>query len=117
MKVSIITAVFNGAAMIEHCINSVGAQTYADIEHIIVDGGSTDDTVDIINKYRNNKTKVFSGPDNGLYDAMNKGKNRASGKYAFFLNAGDTFSSTDVLRRMFTPIPLVNTIIYGNVCL
>lgn len=100
MKVSIITVVFNGAAMIEHCINSVRAQTYADIEHIIVDGGSTDGTIEIINKYQNGKTRVTSEPDNGLYDAMNKGIMRSTGDIIGILNSDDFYPDDSVIEKV-----------------
>ena len=100
MKVSIITAVFNNAAMIEHCINSIRKQTYADIEHILVDGGSTDGTIQIINKYKNSKTRVTSEPDNGLYDAMNKGIMRSTGDIIGVLNSDDFYPDDSVIEKV-----------------
>ncbi|KKR04011.1 MAG: Glycosyl transferase family 2 [Candidatus Uhrbacteria bacterium GW2011_GWF2_39_13] len=100
LKVSVITVVFNNAAMIEHCINSVRAQTYADIEHIIVDGGSTDGTVEIINKYQNSQTKVVSEPDKGLYDAMNKGIMRSTGDIVGILNSDDFYPNDLVIEKV-----------------
>lgn len=100
MKVSIITAVFNGAAMIKHCINSVRTQTYTDIEHVIVDGGSTDGTIEIINKYQNGKTKVASELDNGLYDAMNKGIMRSTGDIIGILNSDDFYPDDSVIEKV-----------------
>jgi len=79
MKVSIITAVLNGAKTIEYCIQSVLMQTYPHIEHIIIDGGSTDGTVEIIKKYEDKIAYWVSEPDNGYYDAINKGIKAASG--------------------------------------
>jgi len=107
--VSIITAVFNGAAMIEHCINSVRAQTYADIEHIIVDGASTDGTVEIINKYRNDRTRVASEPDNGLYDAMNKGIMRSTGEIIGILNSDDFYPDDSVIEKVVRAMSKDNT--------
>jgi len=107
--VSIITVVFNGAAMIEHCINSVRAQKYANIEHIIVDGGSTDGTVEIINKYRNGKTRVASEPDNGLYDAMNKGIVRSTGDVIGILNSDDFYPDDSVIEKVVRAMSKNNT--------
>jgi len=75
MKVSIVTPTFNSSKEIEDCLKSISSQTYHNIEHIIVDGGSTDETLDIVEKYRGNRISiVISEHDNGIYDAMNKGE-------------------------------------------
>ena len=100
MKVSIITAVFNGAAMIEHCINSVREQTYADIEHIIVDGDSKDGTLEVISKYRDGETKIISEPDNGIYDAMNKGIMHSTGEIIGILNSDDFYPDNSVIEKV-----------------
>ncbi|MBE6288006.1 MAG: glycosyltransferase [Mediterranea massiliensis] len=100
MTFSIITICYNAAETIERTIKSVLSQTYADIEYIVVDGASKDDTLAIINKYKEGITKVVSEPDKGLYDAMNKGIGLATGDYLCFLNAGDTFYSNDTLTKM-----------------
>ncbi len=73
MKVSIITAVLNNKSLIENCIYSVLRQSYRNLEFIIIDGGSTDGTVEIIKKYENEVSKWISEPDTGIYDALNKG--------------------------------------------
>jgi glycosyltransferase involved in cell wall biosynthesis len=87
--VSIITVVRNGEKHIEQCIQSVLAQTYSPIEHIIVDGASTDGTVDILREYDSRIAYWQSEPDNGIYDAMNKGSQLARGDYALYLNSDD----------------------------
>ena len=99
-KFSIITVTYNAEKVIENTIQSVIVQTYKNIEYIIIDGASTDHTMDIVNKYRERIHQVISEPDKGLYDAMNKGIQRSTGDYVCFLNAGDTFHQDDTLFRM-----------------
>jgi glycosyltransferase involved in cell wall biosynthesis len=119
MTFSIITVTYNAAQWLERTIQSVINQTYSDIEYIIVDGGSTDGTVDIITNYELRITKWISEPDNGLYDAMNKGLKLATGDYVWFINAGDRIHSPDTIREIanrlspftFHPLP---DIIYGE---
>lgn len=101
MKFSIITVCKNAEATIENTILSVLNQAYCDYEYIIVDGVSTDKTLDIVNKYRGNIAKIISETDSGLYDAMNKGLNAASGEYLFFLNADDRFIDDNVLANTY----------------
>lgn len=94
--ISVITITFNAAATLPRTLESVAAQSFADFEHIIIDGASTDSTVEIANSFSH--CKVQSEPDRGLYDAMNKGLLKASGEYVIFLNAGDTFPSPSTLQ-------------------
>src|SRR5690554_4083025 len=101
MKFSIITVCKNSEATIENTILSVISQSYCDFEYIIVDGVSTDKTLDIVNKYRGSIAKIISEPDSGLYDAMNKGINAASGDYLFFLNSDDKFIDDNVLEKTY----------------
>jgi len=100
MKVSIITVCYNSAATIENTIKSVLSQTYPNIEHIIIDGGSTDGTLDVIERYREKVAVVVSEPDKGLYDAMNKGIARASGDIIGTLNADDFYAYPDVIENV-----------------
>lgn len=100
MKISIITAVFNGVKTVEDCVKSVLDQTYPDIEHIIIDGGSTDGTLELIKKYTENVAKVMSEPDNGLYDAMNKGIKAATGDIVGILNSDDIYNGNMVLKKV-----------------
>ena len=86
-KISIITVVFNAAEMLEETIKSVLAQMYDNWEFIIVDGGSTDGTIDILKRYQLPKILWKSEPDKGIYDAMNKGIIRASGKWIYYRRA------------------------------
>jgi glycosyltransferase involved in cell wall biosynthesis len=97
MKVSIITAVLNGEKTIHDCVRSIAAQTYGDIEHIVVDGGSTDRTLSIIDKMGSNETVVISEPDDGLYDAMNKGIKLSTGDVIGILNCDDMYNDENVV--------------------
>lgn len=99
-KFSVITVTYNAAAVLEDTIQSVITQTYHHVEYIIVDGGSTDGTLDIVAQYRDRIATVVSEPDKGLYDAMNKGMRLATGDYLCFLNAGDSFHEDDTLQSI-----------------
>lgn len=100
MKVSIITVVYNGAEFIRDCIESILSQTYPDIEYIIVDGKSTDGTVDIVQSYGSRIARFISEPDKGLYDAMNKGIRLATGEVIGLLNADDFYRHNRVIENM-----------------
>ena len=100
-KVSIITVVYNGEKELENTILSVIRQTYDNLEYIIVDGGSTDNTINIIKKYANKISYWISEPDKGIYDAMNKGIDVANGEWLLFRNCGDYFSSLSDIARVF----------------
>ncbi|MDR2410220.1 MAG: glycosyltransferase [Bacteroidales bacterium] len=95
--ISIITVVYNGAFTLEQTILSVINQTYKNIEYIIIDGGSTDGTVDIIKKYEPHLACWVSEPDKGIYDAMNKGIDKATGEWINFMNSGDWFYDNNVI--------------------
>lgn len=99
--ISVVTVCFNAVKDIEKTILSVINQTYENIEYIIIDGGSTDGTVDIIKKYADRITYWISEPDKGIYDAMNKGIKVATGGWINFMNAGDEFAENDVLKNIF----------------
>lgn len=99
MKISIITPVFNNKDFIEECIKSVESQSYLDMEHIIIDGGSTDGTLEILKKYKD-KIKVVSEKDRGSYDAMNKGINLAEGDIIGILNSDDIYFNKKVLKKV-----------------
>lgn len=100
MKISIITVCYNSAETVETTIQSVAAQTYKNIEYIVVDGKSKDGTIVIIKKYENEITKWISEPDKGLYDAMNKGVAMATGDIIGILNSDDTFYNNTVLEEV-----------------
>ena len=103
---SIITCTYNAESVLQRTLDSVLEQTYSHVEHIIVDGASTDATLNMVEAYKQksdaedwcHEVRVKSEPDRGLYDAMNKGIQRATGQYVLFLNAGDTFPSADTLE-------------------
>lgn len=100
MKISIITVAFNNRVFLEDCIRSVLSQTYNDIEYIIVDGGSTDGTLDIIRKYEDKISAWISEPDGGIYDAMNKGIGMATGDVIGFLHSDDLYADEWVIERV-----------------
>ncbi len=100
MKISIITVCFNSAKTLAKTIDSVAAQTYDDIEFIIVDGQSNDKTLEIIKRYEGVVTKWISEPDKGLYDAINKGIEMATGDLVGIINSDDTFNSNTVLAEI-----------------
>ena len=103
MKVSIITATYNSAATLEDTIKSVLQQTYSNIEYIIIDGASKDNTLDIVKQYEpqfGERLKWLSENDSGIYDAMNKGIKMATGEIVGILNSDDYFTSPDVIERM-----------------
>lgn len=99
--VSVVTVCYNCKDEIEKTLNSVFKQTYGNIEYIIIDGGSTDGTVDIIKKHSRIISKFISEPDKGVYDAMNKGIDMASGEWINFMNAGDYFTDDKVIEEFF----------------
>lgn len=96
---SIITITYNAQSTLAPTLASVDAQTYTDYEHLIIDGASRDNTVELAREAANPRRQIFSEPDGGLYDAMNKGLARAHGEYVLFLNAGDAFTTSDTLAR------------------
>lgn len=115
-KISIITVCYNAGSDLEKTIESVILQNYDNLEYIVIDGGSTDDTEKIINKYRNHIDKCVSESDNGIYDAMNKGIKIATGEWLNFMNAGDIFYNNHVLSDIFSqPIPDEKDFLYSDV--
>lgn len=101
-KISIITVVYNDATNLEKTILSIATQNYNNKEHIIIDGGSTDGSIDILKKYESQIAYWKSEPDNGIYDGMNKGIKAASGEWLNFLNAGDTYVNENILPTIFS---------------
>ncbi len=110
---SIITVVYNRVNDIEKTIKSIISQTYKNIEYIIIDGNSTDGTVDVIKKYEDKIDYWVSEPDSGIYNAMNKGIAKATGKYIQFMNTGDYFLDNDMLEKIFSSEQDVD-ILYGD---
>lgn len=131
MKISIITINYNNTEGLRRTLASVAAQTYHDIEHIIIDGGSTDDSVGVIKEYAERPTPNpslqgreiiwISEKDKGIYNAINKGIRKATGDYIQILNSGDILAANDVTERMMNEVERVNglmnervPILYGN---
>jgi len=110
---SVITVVYNNVRDIERTIKSVIGQTYPHIEYILVDGHSTDGTVDVIKRYADRIAYWVSEPDNGIYDAMNKGLDRATGTYVLFMNSGDEIYAPDTVEQVFASAPDAD-IYYGE---
>ncbi|SEQ84571.1 glycosyltransferase family 2 protein [Pedobacter rhizosphaerae] len=100
-KLSIITIVYNNARDIERTIQSVINQTYKKIEYIVIDGASTDGTLEIVNRYQDQISKIVSEPDKGIYDAMNKGLALATGDYILFMNSGDEIYDHQTVEAVF----------------
>jgi len=109
MKVSIITVTYNSSSFLEDCIKSVIMQDYPEIEHLIIDGKSTDSTLDIVSKYRNHIANLISESDNGMYHAINKGISIATGDIIGILNSDDMLASSNVISS------IVNTFKSKNV--
>ena len=100
MRVSIITATYNCASVIEDCLVSVAEQSHENIEHILIDGSSTDATLEVLQNHRPALTKIVSEPDSGIYEALNKGIAYSSGEIIGFLHSDDVFSSKDILKNV-----------------
>lgn len=122
-KFSLITVTYNAGAVLEDTIQSIITQTYKNVEYILIDGASTDNTMRIIERYRDHIHTVVSEPDQGLYDAMNKGLSLATGDYVCFLNAGDCLHEDDTLLSMVHSVaanheaPCPPDVLYGDTAL
>jgi len=111
--ISVITVVFNSVNLIENTIKSIVNQSYLLKEVVVVDGGSTDGTKEIIERYRDKIDQYISEPDKGLYDAMNKGLNLATGNYVIFINSGDLLKE-NILSRIFEQHDPSVDVFYGE---
>jgi len=100
MKVSVITACYNRAQSIAAALDSVASQTYRDIEHVVVDGGSTDGTLELISARGVSIAKLITGPDRGIYDALNKGLAASTGDLIGFLHSDDVYAGSDVIQTV-----------------
>ena len=117
MKISIVTITYNAARVLQRTLDSVNSQTYSDIEHLIIDGASQDSTVAMSEAYRQQisyDVVIQSEPDQGLYDAMNKGLRLATGDYIIFMNAGDTFHETTTLENVAKVAAENVAVLYGD---
>ncbi len=114
MKLSIITVNYNNAPGLAKTMKSVISQQSADFEYIIIDGGSTDGSVEVIRQFAHKLAYWISEPDSGIYQAMNKGIRQAKGEFCQFLNAGDYLINPEVTGLMLADIPPTCSILYGN---
>ena len=121
-QITVVTITYNAAAVLQRTLDSVLAQSYPYVEHLIVDGASKDETLVMAEQYREeslekaaaHEVKVISEPDRGIYDAMNKGLREATGDFLVFLNAGDTLPSTDTLELVMDKADDGVGVLYGN---
>lgn len=116
-KISVVTICYNTVTEIEKTLISVINQSYPNMEYIVIDGGSTDGTVDIIRKYADRIAVFISETDNGIYDAMNKGIRYVTGDWVCFINSGDLFFSKSILDEVFMSEYDAADILYGDVVL
>jgi glycosyltransferase involved in cell wall biosynthesis len=100
LHISVITAVFNRASTLAEALRSVRVQTWPQVEHIVIDGGSTDGTLDVLARHGASVSQIVSEPDKGLYDALNKGIRRATGDIVGFMHADDAYASPHALERV-----------------
>lgn len=103
-KISVITVTYNAEETLEETLRSVASQTYPEIEYILIDGGSKDNTLALAGRYRSRIQQLVSEPDRGLYDAMNKGLALATGTYICYLNAGDRFHQENTLQQLIDSV-------------
>ena len=128
-KFTVVTITYNAEGVLQRTLDSVLTQTYEDVEHLIIDGASKDDTLSMANNYKTksdasgngHKVIIRSEPDDGIYHAMNKGLTQASGDYIVFMNAGDSFPKTDTLEQIAhrchlneLPTDALPAVLYGN---
>lgn len=111
---SIITITYNAEEFIERTLKSIINQSNQDFEYIIIDGASKDMTLKIVRKYKKRVDVLVSEPDNGLYDAMNKGQNIASGKYVWFMNAGDEICGSDIVDKLLEILKYDPDVVYSD---
>lgn len=100
MKISIVTVTYNCASVVEGCLVSVAGQSCSTVEHVVIDGASTDGTLELLQSQRERLAVLVSEPDNGIYDAMNKGIRLARGDIIGFLNSDDLYAGNDVLSKV-----------------
>lgn len=115
MKISVVTVTYNCQNVIEETIRSVIEQTYSDLEYIVVDGASKDNTLNIIKKYSSHIHKIISEPDKGIFDAMNKSLGYITGDYVIFINAGDRLINSHIIADIFEGKEYTEDLIYGDI--
>lgn len=114
LKISVITVCLNAEDGIRRTIESVLCQIYSSIEYIIIDGGSTDGTESILNEYKESISKLYIEKDDGVYDAMNKALEIASGDFILFMNAGDQFATEFAIKNVMKAVCDLDSIYYGD---
>lgn len=114
VPVTIVTVTFDDKAALERTLHSVESQDYAHLEHVIVDGGSSDGSVDVIRQYGHTNVTWVSEPDNGIYDAMNKGVRMAKGVWVNFMNSGDTFVHESTVSQLVEQLQPDDDLVYGD---
>ncbi len=114
-RVTVVTVTYNAEKFLEETIKSVVEQDYPNIEYIIIDGGSSDGTVEIIKKYESYLTYWISEPDRGIYDAMNKGIDAATGDWINFMNAGDSFCEQHMISKVMESLEVDTDLISGDI--
>lgn len=114
MKLSIIIPTFNSGTVLGSALDSIVNQTFADCEVLIMDGASTDNTIEIAKSYNDSRIRIYSEPDKGIYDAMNKGIKKANGEWIYFLGSDDYLLKSDVLERMIEGTDNLD-MVYGDV--
>lgn len=112
---SIIIPTYNSELFLHSAIDSVLKQTYSDFEILIIDGASLDNTLNVANSFNDNRIKIYSEKDKGIYDAMNKGIQKSNGEWLYFLGSDDKLYDTEVLADVKSNIKSTNSFIYGNV--
>jgi glycosyltransferase involved in cell wall biosynthesis len=113
-KISVITVNLNNSAGLQRTVHSVLAQDFSDFEHLVIDGGSTDGSRELLEKNTDPRLSWISEPDKGIYDAMNKGINKATGEYLLFLNSGDRLFRKSTLKKISKYLSAGTDIVYGN---
>lgn len=114
-RITIVTVCYNAEKEIEQTIHSVISQSYPNIEYIVIDGASTDGTMEVVERYKGKINLVISEPDHGIYDAMNKGIKYATGEWINFMNAGDYFCNKNVVEQMFNGVDEMKCgVLFGN---
>ena len=112
---SIVIPTFNCSSVLGRVLDSIVCQTFSDWEVLLMDGTSTDNTIEIAKSYKDNRIRVFSEPDKGVYDAMNKGIDKASGEWLYFLGSDDYLLNNNVLAEVSNRIPAKCDVFYGDV--
>ena len=115
MKLSIIIPTFNSASVLPKALGSIVSQTFTDWEVLIMDGVSTDDTLKVAQSYDDSRIRIYSEPDKGIYDAMNKGIKKAQGEWLYFLGSDDWLLNATVLNQIFSNDIEKYDVIYGDV--